>query len=120
MDSNGVSQVVGSLEVIYNPRSTNTDRHKAQDFLETIKHLPESPYWGYQLALPDNKYDYIVRHYGLNLLLNAIALDYSSWNIEKRVAVRQWVVELATKINKTDPHYMKEKVAFLWVAQFIR
>ncbi|OWB79812.1 hypothetical protein B5S32_g4049 [[Candida] boidinii] len=116
MDSNGVSQVVGSLEVIYNPRSTNTDRHKAQDFLETIKHLPESPYWGYQLALPDNKYDYIVRHYGLNLLLNAIALDYSSWNIEKRVAVRQWVVELATKINKTDPHYMKEKVAFLWVA----
>ncbi|ODV84988.1 hypothetical protein CANARDRAFT_8121 [[Candida] arabinofermentans NRRL YB-2248] len=115
MDSNGVNQIVRSLEVIYNPRSSNDERHKSQEFLETIKAIPESPYWGYQLSLPDNKYDFIVRHYGLNLLLNAITKDYENWDTEKQIAVRNWIIELSTKVSPTDPHYMKEKVAFLWV-----
>lgn len=115
MNSDGVNQIVGSLQVIYNPRSSNDDRHKAEQFLEKIKQIPESPFWGYQLALPDNKYDYVVRHYGLNLLLDAITKDYFTWDLEKKLAVRHWVVELASKASPQDPHYMKEKVAFLWV-----
>ncbi|QPG75281.1 hypothetical protein FOA43_002632 [Brettanomyces nanus] len=115
MNSDGVNQIVGSLEVIYNPRSSNEDRHSAEQFLEKIKQIPESPFWGYQLALPDNKYDYVVRHYGLNLLLNAITKDYFSWDIDKKLAVRNWVVELASKASGIDPHYIKEKLAFLWV-----
>ncbi|VEU20658.1 DEKNAAC101593 [Brettanomyces naardenensis] len=115
MNSDGVNQIVGSLQVIYNPRSSNEDRHKAEQFVEKIKQIPESPFWGYQLALPDNKYDYVVRHYGLNLLLNAITKDYFNWDLEKKLAVRNWVVELASKVADADPHYMKEKIAFLWV-----
>ncbi|KAH3661734.1 hypothetical protein OGAPHI_005912 [Ogataea philodendri] len=115
MDQNGVDQIVGSLQIIYNPQSTNEDRHKAQEFLETIKKIPESPFWGYLLALPDSKHDFIVRHFGLNLLSNAIVKDFSAWDLEKQVAVRNWVIELATKVSPQDPHYMKEKVAFLWV-----
>ncbi|KAH3678591.1 hypothetical protein OGATHE_000141 [Ogataea polymorpha] len=115
MDQNGVDQIVGSLEVIYNPQSTNKSRHEAQEFLESIKQIPESPYWGYLLALPDNKNDFIVRHFGLSLLSNAIKKDFSQWDLEKQEAVRNWVIELAMKVAPTDPHYMKEKIAFLWV-----
>ncbi|CDK26181.1 unnamed protein product [Kuraishia capsulata CBS 1993] len=116
MDANGVNQIVSALGVIYSSQSTNDDRRQAQDFLETVKEVEESPFWGYQLSRPDNKFDNIVRHFGLNLLRSAIARDFDSYDLEKQIAVRNWVVELATKVSSSDPHYLKEKVAFLWVA----
>lgn len=114
-ESDEVNKIIASLQTIYNPQTENSERHKAEAFLETIKAIPESPFWGYQLALPDNKYDYVVRHYGLNLLLGAIRKSYFDWDMEKKLAVRYWVVELASKVTDSDPHYMKEKIAFLWV-----
>lgn len=117
MDSRGVSQIVSALEVVYEPTTSNDQRREAQGFLETIKSNDESPYWGYQLALPENNgTNYIVRHYGLSLLQDAIYKKFHTFNQEKTLAIKSWIVELTNKIAESDPHYLKEKLAFLWVA----
>ncbi|ODQ47599.1 hypothetical protein PICMEDRAFT_30943 [Pichia membranifaciens NRRL Y-2026] len=115
MSSEGINQIIASLDIIYNSSSNNNQRHEAQAFLESIKKLPDCPFWGYQLALIDNNYNNIVRHYALNLLLNSITDHYNEWDTPKKLAVRNWIVELATKVSINDPHYIKEKLAFLWV-----
>lgn len=115
MSAEGISQIITSLDIIYNPASTNAQRQEAQGFLETIKALPDCPYWGYQLALIDNGYNNIVRHFALNLLLSSITSYYHDWDRPKKLAVRSWIVELATKVSPQDPHYLKSKIAFLWV-----
>ena len=115
MSVEGINQIIVSLDTIYNPASNNDQRHEAQDFLESIKSLPDCPFWGYQLAISDNNYNNIVRHYALNLLLYSITNYYFIWDTEKQLAVRNWIVELATKISTNDPHYIRSKIAFLWV-----
>lgn len=117
MNGGGASQIISALEVVYNPKTDNGQRRQAQEFLETIKSNDESPFWGYQLALPENNGDnYVVRHYGLSLLQNSINHRLFTFNCEKVITIRNWIVELTNKIQSSDPHYIKEKVAFLWVS----
>ncbi|KAI5968351.1 MSN5 [Candida theae] len=117
MDTNGVQQIISALEVVYNPKSTNDERRQAQSFLETIKSNDESPFWGYQLALPENNAsNYIVRYFGLTLLQGSIRYKFHTFDSTKVSALKSWVIELANKILDSDPHYIKEKIAFLWVA----
>lgn len=117
MDSSGVSQIINALGVVYDSKSTNFQRREAQDFLEKIKSNEESPFWGYQLALPENnRKNYIVRHFGLSLLQNSIKNNFHLFDTTKTLAIRNWVVELANKTESDDPHYIKEKLAFLWVS----
>lgn len=117
MDSNGVNQIISALGVVYEPSSTNLQRREAQIFLETIKSNEESPFWGYQLSLPENNgKNYIVRHFGLSLLQNSINKKFHTFDSTKSLAIRKWVIELCNKINDDDPHYLKEKLAFLWVS----
>ncbi|EGV61494.1 hypothetical protein CANTEDRAFT_108616 [Yamadazyma tenuis ATCC 10573] len=117
MDTNGVNQIITALQVVYDAKSNNQQRRDAQAFLETIKSNEESPFWGFQLALYENNKDnYIVRHYGLSLLQHSINKQFHTFSSQKALTIRQWVVELANKIEESDPHYIKEKLAFLWVA----
>ncbi|OVF10056.1 hypothetical protein EJF18_60271 [Clavispora lusitaniae] len=117
MDISGVNQILQALDVVHQPRSSNEQRREAQIFLESIKSSEESPYWGYQLALPENYGDnYIVRHFGLSLLQNAVTKRFHTFDRAKSVAVREWVVKLAQKVRADDPHYLKEKLAFLWAS----
>ncbi|KAI5965643.1 MSN5 [Candida pseudojiufengensis] len=117
MDSAGVQQIISALNIVYDPKSTNDQRREAQNFLETIKSNDESPYWGFQLALPENNgSNYIVRHFGLSLLQSSIRYRFQSFDSTKISAIKNWIIELANKTESTDPHYIKEKIAFLWVA----
>ncbi|ODV80638.1 uncharacterized protein CANTADRAFT_168111 [Suhomyces tanzawaensis NRRL Y-17324] len=117
MDSSGVSQIINALGVVYDSKSNNTQRREAQEFLETIKSNDESPFWGYQLALPENNgKNYIVRHFGFSLIQNSIKTRFHEFDSTKTLAIRNWIVELANKIEADDPHYIKEKLAFLWVS----
>lgn len=117
MDSNGYNQIINALHVVYDSKSNNSERNEAQSFLESIKNNEESPYWGYQLALFDNNKDnFIVRHYGLSLLQHSINKKFLLFLSDKQLSVRDWVIDLSNKINEIDPHYIKEKIAFLWVA----
>lgn len=117
MDSNGVSQIINALEVVYAPSSTNIQRREAQSFLETIKSNEESPFWGYQLSLPENNgKNFIVRHFGLSLLQNSINKKFHTFDQTKSLTIRKWVVDLCSKVDEADPHYIKEKLALLFVS----
>lgn len=114
MELNGVTQVVTALEVIYSPKSNNDQRLEAQKFLDQVKLLEESPFWGYNIAL-NNPNNYILKHYGLGLLIDAIKKHWADYNQEKKVALRKWVIELNYRVQDQDPRYVKEKLALLWV-----
>ncbi|RLV96172.1 Protein MSN5 [Spathaspora sp. JA1] len=117
MDTSGVQQIISALGIVYDPKSNNNQRHEAQQFLETIKNNEESPFWGYQLALPSNNgKNYIVRYFGLSLLQTSISLNYYKFDSIKALTIRNWIIELAWNIESDDPHYIKEKLAFLWVS----
>ncbi|ODV64211.1 karyopherin MSN5 [Ascoidea rubescens DSM 1968] len=116
MDSDGVNQIVTALGLIHNPRSSNDDRRQAQQFLDKVRLEPESPFWGYQLSLPNSNNNTIVRHFGLTLLEKSIMYDYDTYNLEKILTVRKWIIELCSNVTNDDPNYIKEKLAFLWVA----
>ncbi|EDO14951.1 hypothetical protein Kpol_365p7 [Vanderwaltozyma polyspora DSM 70294] len=114
MDSNGASQVVNALEVIYSPKSSNGDRLEAQKFLDEVKLRDESPYWGYDIAI-NNPNNFILKHFGLSLIETAIKKKWASYDDEKKIALRKWIMELNYKVQDQDPRYIKEKLAFLWV-----
>lgn len=117
MDSIGVSQIISALDVVYDLKSSNNDRHTAQQFLESVKQNPESPYWGYQIALRlNNNNNFIVRHFGLSLLQSSIKSGFFTFDAVKRLAIRAWIIDLVSLADPQDPHYIKEKLAFLWVS----
>lgn len=117
MDTSGVNQIIHALDVVHEPRSTNDQRREAQVFLELIKLSEESPYWGFQLALPEvYGKNYIVRHFGLSLLQHAITKRFQTFDRIKTLAVKLWIVSLAQKTQADDPHFLKEKLAFLWAS----
>lgn len=117
MDINGENQIIKALELTFDPGVSNEKRREAQVFLESVKSNEESPFWGYQLSLPENNgQGFIVRHFGLSLIQNTVNASFDQLNIEKVHAIRSWIIELANKIESTDPHYLKEKLAFLWVS----
>lgn len=114
MDNQGVSQIITALDVIYSPTSTNDKRQEAQMFLEKVKFTDEAPFYGYNIAL-ENPNNFILKHFGLNLLSNSIKKNWQDYNQEKKIALRKWIVELNFSVNSQDPRYIKEKLAFLWV-----
>lgn len=117
MDSNGIQQIIGALEVIHNPGTGNDNRRQAQEFLNRVEQEQESPFWGYQLSL--NKHEAsinnIVRHFGLTLLQRSIKNHYDSFDLEKSLAIRKWIVELCELVSSSDPIFIKEKLASIWV-----
>ena len=40
----------------------------------------------------------------------------SHFDPTKTAAVKQWIIDLSTKVEPSDPHYIKEKIALLWVS----
>ncbi|SCU98478.1 LAFA_0G18184g1_1 [Lachancea sp. 'fantastica'] len=114
MDDNGASQIVGALEAIYSTQSDNATRLEAQKFLDDVKMREQSPFWGYEIAL-NNPENSILKHFGLGLLAHAIQRNWSEHSPERKIALRKWVVELNGQVQNTDPRYIKEKLAFLWV-----
>lgn len=117
MESSGVNEILRALEVIYEPRLSNADRKTAQAFLETVKMNDELPYWGYQLALPENYgKNYIVRHYGLSLLQHTVTKRFHTLDPGKVAVIREWIVALAQKTSEHDTNFLKEKLGFLWAS----
>ncbi|SCU91765.1 LADA_0F11892g1_1 [Lachancea dasiensis] len=114
MDENGASQIIGALEAIYSTKSDNARRLEAQKFLDEVKMREESPLWGYEIAL-NNPGNSILKHFGLGLLAYAVQRKWADYSQDKKIAVRKWIVELNCCVQDSDPRYIKEKLAFLWV-----
>jgi exportin-5 len=120
-DSTGVSserlnvnQIHNALQTIYEPRTSNEQRHNATTFLETIKTNPAAPSYGFDLA-KDASQSAIARHYGLSLLEHAIRYRLDDFTGQECGAIRAWVIELAENIDESEPLFLRSKVARLWV-----
>ncbi|KAK9241260.1 armadillo-type protein [Lipomyces kononenkoae] len=116
MESEELRRISEALLTIHNAKVSNGDRRQAQEFLDAIKAEDEAPLWGYRLAIHDPPRPDQIRHFGLSLLYHAIMHQYPTYDFSKQVALRNWVVELATAISPNDAYYLKEKLAALWVA----
>lgn len=57
-----------------------------------------------------------MRHFGLLLLQHSIQYNFISYDHRQRLAIRNWIVDLGTSVQASDPHYLKEKISILWVA----
>lgn len=109
-----LTKIREALELVHAPFSTNEARRQAQSFLEQVKDYPEAPLQGYNLA-SDKSQPPVVRHYALSLLEHAIRYQWATYNEEQVIALRNWVLELSQSISRSDPTYIRNKTAQLWV-----
>lgn len=50
------------------------------------------------------------------LLQHSIQYNFISYDENQRLAIKNWIVDLGMSVQPSDPHYLKEKIAILWVA----
>ncbi|KAI6625150.1 hypothetical protein MCOR07_003075 [Pyricularia oryzae] len=113
-ESEVLPKIHDALNLIYSPHSSNQSRREAQEFLEGIKSLDQSPSVGFNLAQVKGK-EPIIRHYGLSLLEHAIKHKWGDYSGEQLEYLRSWVLQLAENVSRDDPLYIRNKVAQLWV-----
>ncbi|KAM3451289.1 hypothetical protein MY3296_005433 [Beauveria thailandica] len=109
-----MTKIREALDVVHSPFSNNNARRDAQIFLEDIKSHDEAPMQGYNLA-SDKSQPPVVRHYALSLLEHAIRYKWSGYTEEQALTLRNWVLELAQAVSRSDPTYLRNKTAQLWV-----
>ena len=119
LDSRGdntevLSRIHQALEVVHSSYSANDARRQAQEFLEDVKDHAEAPMQGYNLA-SNKTHSPIVRHYALSMLEHAIRYRWSTYSEDEAKAIREWVVELGRSVAGTDPAYLRNKIAQLWI-----
>ena len=108
------AQILRALEIIHEPRSSNVHRQEASRYLEDIRSDERAPYHGFGLASAKNQ-SAIVRHYGLSLIEYGVRHRWSEYTSEQSQAVRDWVVILSQSAAESDPSYITNKVAEVWV-----
>jgi len=109
-----MGQILHALEIVHNPRTSNSLRQEASRYLEDVRSNEEAPYHGFGLASTKDQ-SAIVRHYGLSLLDYAIRHRWSDYTAEQSKQLRDWVLELAFGAHRQDPPYLKNKIAEAWV-----
>lgn len=108
------TQILQALEIVHNPRSDNTLRQGASQYLEQIRSDEEAPYHGFGLAT-EKEQPPVVRFYGLSLLEYGVRQKWSNYTPEQSKAIRDWVITLALNLSTGDPPYIANKVAEIWV-----
>ena len=108
------TQILQALEIIHEPRSSNAHRQEASRFLEDIRADEQAPYHGFGLASAEDQ-PAIVRHYGLSLIEYGVRHRWSEYTSEQSQALRDWVVTLSHSTSDSDPSYITNKVAEIWV-----
>ena len=108
------TQILQALEVVHDPRSTNSLRQEASRYLEDVRSDEGAPYYGFRLASSKDQAP-IVRHYGLSLVDHAIRYKWSDFNPEQSKALRGWLWSLAQSTADEDPPFVTNKTAEIWV-----
>ncbi|RKF77437.1 Protein MSN5 [Golovinomyces cichoracearum] len=109
-----LAQIQEALRVVHGSFSTKEARSEASAFLDHIKTDDRAPGHGYNLA-SDNTQQPLVRHYALSLLEYAIKYKWPEYSEIQETTLREWVIHLARCILPTDPAYLRNKIAQLWV-----
>jgi exportin-5 len=106
--------ILHALELIHSPTSDNDIRREATEFLNKQKDADRAYRPGFDLAV-DHGHPPVVRHFGLSLIEHTIRLKWHDLADDQTAQVRSWTLELAQKITESDPPYIRNKVAQLWV-----
>ena len=109
-----ISQILQALDVVHSPRSANSLRQAATDYLEKVKSDQDAPYHGFALC-SNRSQPAILRHYGLSLLEHAIRHRWEDYTSEQSSILRECVVNLAQEVVENDPLYILNKIGELWV-----
>lgn len=109
-----LAHITYALEATYNPRSTNSARQSALQYLEATKKRPDAPQNGFSLA-NDRSQQAAVRHFGLSLLEYGIRYRWEDYSEEQASILRGWVINLARDVQQEDALYLRNKVGHLWV-----
>lgn len=112
--SQPLHQLKQALQIVYDPHSSNDDRKQAGAFLEAAKSEKEAPFHGFKLA-HDRTLEPVVRHFGLLLLENALRYSWPDYTVSESTTVRNWILSLAENVTNSDPAYLRNKIAQLWV-----
>ena len=107
-------KILQALEIVHEPRSSNDHRQEASRYLEDIRSDEQAPYHGFGLASTKDQ-PAVVRHYGLSLIEYGVRHRWSEYTPEQSQALRDWVVTLSHSTADSDPPYITNKVAELWV-----
>lgn len=107
-------QILQALQIIHEPRSPNAHRQDASRYLEEIRSDEQAPYHGFGLASAKD-HPAIVRHYGLSLIEYGVRHRWSEYTPEQSQALRDWVVTLSQSTADSDPPYITNKIAEIWV-----
>ncbi|KAF6241185.1 hypothetical protein HO173_000979 [Letharia columbiana] len=108
------TQILRALEIIHEPRSSNAHRQDASRYLEEIRSDEQAPYHGFALASAKDQ-PAIVRHYGLSLIEYGVRHRWPGYTPGQSQALRDWVVTLSHSTADSDPPYITNKVAEIWV-----
>lgn len=103
-----------ALTIVHSPYSSNSSRKDASFYLEQLKTDKSAPYHGFTLA-SDKSQEPVVRHYALSLLENAIRHKWFEYEEAEAEVMRGWVLQLSEGVAVTDPLYLRNKTAQLWV-----
>lgn len=106
--------ILHALGLIHSPTSDNNIRRLATEFLNRQKDADGAYRPGYYLAA-DHGRGSIVRHFGLSLIEHTIRLKWHDLPDDEAAQVRSWTLDLTRNITESDPPYIRNKVAQLWV-----
>ncbi|RKF53840.1 Protein MSN5 [Erysiphe neolycopersici] len=109
-----IAQIQEALNIAHNSSSTKGARDEAYAFLDQIKCYNQAPSYGFTLA-SDATQQPTVRHYALSLLEYAVKYKWSEYSEIHEGAFRGWVIHLTKNILPSDPAYLRNKIAQLWV-----
>lgn len=114
LSSQPLDQIQQALEIVYNPQSSRDTRDQAGAFLEATKTAKEAPFHGFTLAHNTSLNPY-VRYFGLQCLEHSVRYGWAAYSESEGETVRGWILNLAQGVLSSDPLYIRNKIAQLWV-----
>lgn len=106
--------VIEALQIIHSPASKNDHRREATAYLEDIKARDSIADIGYNLA-NDKTQQPVVRYFGLDILEHVIKRQAFALNEQSSSALRQMILQLSLTLPDTPQHFIRNKIAALWV-----
>jgi len=119
MDNTTLNKINNYLSIILDFKSTNEQRKEAEKFLQLIKDDPKSPVYGYYLALRNNNQNNEARHFGINMIINAVSYKWNekTYTDNERNELRRMALDLLKETGGIleEANYIKEKIVILIV-----
>jgi exportin-5 len=114
--ANGVNtaDILTALETIHDPRTDNTIRRHASNYLEQLKAGENAVQLGYTLG-SDGTQQVLVRHFGLSILEHVVRHEWHKLSEDQGSQLRQCVVELGKSMTQSGPPFLRNKIAELWI-----